>query len=310
MTRKRKRRANQEAFESAFAAVPTDTYKHRVLAHLADVYSAIRPLAWLDSKRRLNFVGSSLLFEVGTTRLLVTAAHVLDEEARHGPLHVATPAGQTTVGGLRRWTQAPDGDRDADPFDLGFVVLDPQTSQALASCRHLTLEDVDPSLEDPELPEDCLAIGFPGNWVSHSDPATAVATPMFAVGPRLKASEHQGLGVAEPFHALMGFDKESSVDLEGPRIPPDPFGMSGGGLWRFSSLRRGQEARNRLLGVLIEWRGPTLIATRAGVLLSAIRDLVPGASAELSDAAPPDLRNERERTEPERRRTDAQEPGD
>jgi hypothetical protein len=116
---------------------------------------------------------------------------------------------------------------------------------------------------------------------------------MLAIGPRLNLSDHAGLGVAEPFHALMGFDKERSVDLEGPRIPPDPNGMSGGGLWRFASLRGGPEAPNPLVGVLIEWRGSALIATRTAVLLSAIRDLVPGANAELSKLLPGFLRHAR-----------------
>jgi hypothetical protein len=274
--------------------VSPETYRERVLAHLRDVYSSIRPLAWLDADLRLNFVGSALLFQVGGIRLLVTAAHVLDVEAQHGQLYVSAPNGPSPLGGIRRWTQAPSGDRRSDPLDLGFVLLDAPTAHALETCRFLGPSDVDPSLDDPELPQDCLAIGFPANWISAADSAKHVAIPMLASGPRILAADHVELGVAEPVHVLMAFDKEMSVDLEGPRVAPDPFGISGGGMWRFASLRGAQGDANQLLGVLIEWRGSALIATRAGILLSALRDLVPGVRAELSNVAPDRVRHGKE----------------
>jgi hypothetical protein len=47
-------------------------------------------------------------------------------------------------------------------------------------------------------------------------------------------------------------DKEMSIDLEGLRLALDPFGITGGGIWRFSSLRGSPGESNQLLGILIE----------------------------------------------------------
>jgi hypothetical protein len=280
-----KEKRGKQLYEKAFKNVPAEQYRDRILGLAEDAYSAIRSIARLDDRRRLHYVGSSLLFSVGARSFVITAGHVLDAE-EDGPLHIGTPAGPVPLPRPRRWTKPPDGIREKDRIDLGFVLLDSDTMAALEGCRYLTPEDIEMGSGVSDVREgfhDHVAIGFPGGWASNANPEITRLKPMFLVSSQVPAAAYSTLGVADHSHILIEFDKRNCVDLDGYRIPPKLNGMSGGGLWRFDSLHGPTGTRDKLVGVLVEVHKSVIVATRIGLVMEALRTFFP----DLKDAFPP-----------------------
>jgi hypothetical protein len=80
------------------------------------------------------------------------------------------------------------------------------------------------------------------------------------------------IGVHRGSHLLLAFKKRHSRDTIGRDITaPDPYGMSGGPLWRFD-IYTGQKPTSRLVGILIEWRDEIagILAVRMPIVLAGI----------------------------------------
>jgi hypothetical protein len=192
---------------------------------------------------------TGVLLEVQGKHFILTAAHIFDGhrwKSRPIPLSITDrvignqlfPIGEVF---MRRSPTADPTNRLAnDPYDSCVIDLSPETAKRITAgdnMRFLGLEQLDPwSGQDPR---DWFTVaGFPGvlNQVAVG-PDVLRANPCFFTtfvycGERGNipwTDADQGVGI------LLDYGQTTTEDDEGnPVAPPDPRGMSGGGMWRIA----------------------------------------------------------------------------
>ena len=151
-------------------------------------------------------IGTGLLLAISQTRFLLTVGHVLDEMLKCSSAvpfynHLLPVVGEPTR------TRTPGTITPAkDCFDVGFIRLGgPWDSSELSA--FLGLAEVTISLA--LFPREAFSIiGYPATKQRHSCPDT---------------------------NLLLGFDKQTVWGEGGLQTAPDPYGMSGGGVWYFEA---------------------------------------------------------------------------
>jgi hypothetical protein len=184
--------------------------------------------------------------------------------------------------GKAKWTQPPDGQpRKADKIDLAFIEPSAGIIRHLADCRFLTASEIDvdeTSVPVPGFGSNYFVIGYPETRVDARPPWTKVTPNPFFYGTfPVSSSEYPLFGIQEYSHILLEYDRDTNQTVEGTRTGPDPHGVSGGGLWKFSSLLNDDPDSDRLVGVMIEYHEDAnrMIATRIGLVVQAMRQLYP-----------------------------------
>ena len=118
-----------------------------------------------------------------------------------------------------------------------------------------------------------IAMGYPATKNAKIDTKekTLKRRPASYTANILPSGKLDGLGVHSGSHLLIAFEKRHSRDRAGRDITaPDPFGMSGGPLWRFDVFS--DVPGTRLVGMLIEWKSEAggILAVRLPVVLAGI----------------------------------------
>lgn len=209
-------------------------------------------------------IGTGLLLAISQTRFLLTVGHVLDEMLKCSSAvpfynHLLPVVGEPTR------TRTPGTITPAkDCFDVGFIRLGgPWDSSELSA--FLGLAEVTISLA--LFPREAFSIiGYPATKQRHSCPDTnllrSCAYPLATIGR--PASSYETLGYEPKINLLLGFDKQKVWGEGGLQTAPDPYGMSGGGVWYFGKRLAEASTPPRLGGIGIGWlrKDKVLVATR------------------------------------------------
>lgn len=242
----------------------------------------------------LEPLGTGLLLKVGGSRLLVTAAHVLDEnKAGQEDFCDLVTYGQgkpiTLRGRSFRTTVPLAKTRREDRIDIGFILLDDEAVSAIGEDRFWPIADVDQN--DPGRP-DCLygGIGYPAsmNQSIESDWSEVVTPNPFSYISTLRPLKPLGTGgPTMGTHLLLaaGNKKTRRADGRKAKLPEDLRGMSGGGLWRYGPFApAGQVPKAYLLGILIErhkCQDGGLLAARMNFVVEGLRIAFPELDSSL-----------------------------
>lgn len=240
-----------------------------------NISETVCPL-WTRSPRKPGYemMGSSVLCAIGPKTFLISAAHVLDQ-SQNGSLFVGTPRGFLRLTDTATVTALPEGGRESDRQDVGFICLNPEAMKLISAsysvlpASWLTVEDRD-TAETP-----FRLFGCPWRKVRKmANTFTPELTDLRLMShPREKYSE---LCIDPERHIALEFPREHMLTPDKrPVTAPEMDGMSGSPVWKFVRTERsGQPAWTfRLAGILIGYKRPqkTLIATRIIVPLEGIR---------------------------------------
>jgi hypothetical protein len=220
-------------------------------------------------------IGTAVLLRVGSARLLLTAAHVVDEFQDEDMLIL----GNGRLEGIRakgvRIDPPVGKGRQEDPYDVGVLRVDVD--------HPLTLDGdfLSPAaigIEEPLTESSTyLALGYPVKKTVVDSVARKVEPwPVKYVGARSAPQAYNRLGLHHSTHVLLDFDQKRTVTDEGIRAVMKPNGMSGGGVWWWRNpgpASRYELPEARLTAILIEHRrGPKLlVATRVRYHIALIR---------------------------------------
>ena len=229
-----------------------------------------------DRPNRCTVFGSGLLLAVGDARLIVTAAHVLDEFG-DGTIYLAR--GMTFEGArcTATSTQVPaNGTREDDEIDIAVVRLPVEVGLAMErfGCRFL-----DPALLAPEIaptsPARFLFMGYPSR---RNQPwSTERIIRPEGVAARCLRVPHEDvgdLGWHPDLHVLGRFRRDYMADHSGARMTaPLPHGMSGGPVW----VQRPGSNEFVVAGIGIEYNRHRhlLVGTHVGAVSYLIRQAFP-----------------------------------
>ena len=101
----------------------------RALSVIDQFREAIRPI-YRPNRDLLTHVGTCTLIQIGRTKLLITAAHIMDQHMETY-LWVGGENAPIPLTGEFRSSRAPSGDRSLDRYDFSVIALDDDLAERL-----------------------------------------------------------------------------------------------------------------------------------------------------------------------------------
>lgn len=201
-----------------------------------------------------RLVGSGILIVIANEHFLITAAHVLDENAISN-LYLPSRNGFVMISGNSSRTSAPNGNRKIDRYDLAYVHLSEEIIQAIHSnfwFLPVSLVDLDTV---PTEGMHYMFIGYPHKAVQIKFGTSKVVAQIESYIDKVSHESVIRKANADPnCHIVIHFDAKKAKDSSGNLITPkDRLGMSGGGVFTCVPGRDGDGVPNMwLCGVGIE----------------------------------------------------------
>lgn len=207
------------------------------------ISKATMPL-FAEANRQGWLCATGVLLRVREKHFILTAAHVFDNLDKM-PISLNVTDG--VIGNplfpigdviLRRSRTADPGDRTDDPYDVCVCDLSQKTAERIGSgdrFRFLELSEVDPwDKEDPR--SWYTVLGFPGELNQTDVVSTVLGSNACAYATFLYLGERGDIPCSDTDRGvaiLMDYGPKTTRNDSGHTvIPPQPDGMSGGGMWR------------------------------------------------------------------------------
>lgn len=253
-------------------AARAENESRKLLKHITAIYR-------VDAAGNPEQFGTGVFLNIGDSYFLVTAAHVLDEN-KDSTLYIpGNKSGNLVIlEGDSFKSVADGGNRDNDRTDVGVVALKPSLIEEIDPNSFLPVSrtDVDDIGKRTEV---YIAMGYPAKKNENLNLVrkTFKRRPACYTANILPDAKLDEVCVHRGSHLLLAFNKKHSRDTTGRDITaPDPYGMSGGPLWRFD-IYPDHQPTSRLVGILIEWRNEVagILALRMPIVLAGIAHQYP-----------------------------------
>lgn len=223
--------------------------------------------------------GTGVFIEVDSNYFLLTAAHVIDQQEndiyigvdKHEFLKLG---GELIVNSVRNSSL-----REDDKCDIAIFKLTEETVEKLKNrYKFIPKHELGINQHDVYLPE-YLAIGFPATKSKYNSYKDEIKSHPF-IYTTLAASQevYEELRCLRYVNIIVHYEKEKVVDYNtGQTLTgPDPFGMSGCGLWHIPPqiVENGEYIKKNLVGILTEWPVENrnyFIGTRIDLFTEVIR---------------------------------------
>lgn len=264
----------------------SERYKEQASAAADLVRPYTTPLFRQRTATVPDFEGSGILLEVDSEhRLLITAAHVLDK--LHAGVYLLTDGREEyPLSGSSTATTLPrSGDRNADPFDLGYIRLSSEEVNALGTDNFLPLRWLgvrDALIEKRGL---YFVLGFPmGFQKQEYSSRTWWVDQVFYWAPEAKTIMYKHAKCLRESHVLLRYNPHRIVGPKGVGGSPSFRGMSGAGIWRFSALETYRPDNMPRLVAIHLGRAPgvkELVGSRISLLIESLRCEFPQLDAKL-----------------------------
>jgi len=239
----------------------------------------VLPLYGVSDEGKPFAVGTGFLMEFPPAKILVTAAHVLDER-QHSVLYVPGRSALIELQGSYHSTPAPDGNRQADKIDVGLVNLPSGFDEELKAGSWFAL----PQMLLPSAP--ALA---PYHYTFFGYPHTATETDLKARRLASAADMYTGVCHGEKIYQAIGADMATHIAIEFDSkrvrnqsgqvvVPKSREGTSGGPVFiATDGLDLPNFPNLRIAGIIIEHHSAhrSLLATKIDSLLTLVAALHP-----------------------------------
>jgi hypothetical protein len=237
--------------------------------------------------RAPQLVASGIVLEVGTSRFLITATHVLRDwpgvSISIGDLFFEIRGDRVTI-----HSEGCEPGSDDDKLDISLLRLEAGLAERIEADQVLMIADLD--LSASAVGQDCfLMSGYPerrnrDGLDGESFTVRAYSLLMYDGDEAL----YQALGLDAQAHLALPFDPNDTWDMERQVAAPNFQGISGGGLWRIQSDDASPLRETRLAAIAVEQhrkgRHRHVLATRVRLILTAVHERYPDLRATLEDA--------------------------
>jgi hypothetical protein len=250
---------------------------------------AVIPIYGATENGRPVHIGSAVLLTINGRRVILTAAHVVDNNAvttLYGPGRSETTGEPALVPIESSFhvTAAPGGDRLRDQLDFAFCGVSDEAARAMAG-RFIGQHEIAASTAT-DAGRLYTALGYPNSKNNKHDPRTLSVRPMLLPYSNLHRVDAK-IAVALPGggagHLFLPYGERSRDENGAADNSVGPRGMSGGAVvdaGRPASLKalRGQEEDPEplLAGVIIALKERrVLLATRMAAIMPALTEAFP-----------------------------------
>lgn len=238
---------------------------------LKSVLGSVCPI--FKGEPSLEQVGSGVLLQHCSAKILITAAHVFDDIPDHDALIPLVDSIGSLGGTLFINKVETRVERSQDSVDIAFFVLDEESASAVHSDFMF--------LQEPYyMKRDNFAVGLSmvGYIEKHATISGREASSTISIFDADLASSscYSAINRSREMHVIGKFrrKKSKSVADGGIRIQPRPFGMSGGGMFEWSLTKNSPHQLDgpRLCGILTEYHESrnAFVGTSIEMILDAI----------------------------------------
>lgn len=239
------------------------------------------PIYGADDRSNPYHIGSCTLIELNGSKILLTAAHVLDEN-KYTTLYIGLGNNEELMPIIDEFqiTEKPGGDRDNDRFDFAWSVISTELESKLKSKRfyQLTKENIHSNFTTGRL---FMPIGFPNSRNKKFNAGTKkIKSQALKYSSTINEDDntYTELGFSMDMHLLLDYEKYS-LDEQGEKTHSIvPKGISGGVIVDIGSHSNpesfipGVSNVCRCVGLLIEHRTnkEVLVATKLSFIFKII----------------------------------------
>jgi hypothetical protein len=253
-----------------------DYYREIQLKAAKDAYKATCHYLIIKDDKPHPY-GSGVFIEIDSSKFLITAAHVVDD--MEDDIYVGVDTHRLLkLGGDLTKNIAP-GHRDDDKIDISILKLNQETIDKLGDkYEFISQSELGINHEFKRLPF-YTSVGFPASkskYNSHKDEIISkpfIYTTMPAESPIYAALKCESFS-----NVIVHYDKEKVKDYTTGQFQtgPDPFGISGSGLWFTTPQAKGEGEHidKKLVAIMTEWPLENRlywIGTRIDVITEIIR---------------------------------------
>lgn len=222
-----------------------------------DLAKTVRPLYLVNERGVLEQFASGTFIQVEKKFILLTALHVIDQLGKVN-LYVAGKNEIIKIVGklhhINSEREINSGRHRND--DFAIVVLEEEMLEQLSDVIFMPVERFNLGVIDKEQTM-YFAFGYPSSKHKNKPPDVKndirKVYPFIYCSPKDEQFGYEESGVSEETHIAVSFDKENSKISKRLVMPPDPFGMSGGGLWMVQDVFSDNKNDVLLSGLLIEY---------------------------------------------------------
>ena len=235
-----------------------------------------------------DHIGTCIALRVDDQEVLLTAAHVIDEN-NHTSLYVG---GKELIPIEMEFlaTRKANRNRDNDHYDFAIGHLPTRIGEALNDADFISETDID-TWDVYPIGTMFTIVGYPNSRNRNVDKAARKVVGSLYHYSNISATNErlmEELGISENSHILLGFDQKYSTNECGKRVNSVALvGMSGGPVFRLGRLSDPAvlsgllKPQPFLSGMVIEYnrRHKLVVSTRMRVIIQSVRDLLKGVSA-------------------------------
>jgi len=241
---------------------------------------SVRPIYGSNEHRKPYHIGSCVLIEVGSSKYLVTAAHVIDHN-EITTLYVSGGSDLIQIEAEALITKPSTGNRDDDKLDFAILPLSTDIIEKIgtvAFIKESSILNTTPKSKGKLY----LALGFPNSKNKKvNNPDKKVTQNPFVYSSTLNSDSKifSKVGATESQHYLLDFCSKHSKDKNNNVVNSiAPKGASGGALFFIEgmndpeSYRPNTECTGKLVGILIEnhKKQKVILATKISVVTNAL----------------------------------------
>jgi hypothetical protein len=222
---------------------------------------SVRPIYGSTESDKPVHIGSCILLDYQDEKLLLTAAHVIDNNYVT-TLYVGGATNLVLLTGDCLTSAMPSGDRKEDKIDVALVKLPTEVQEKLGNVHYIPEADWNTG-DLPIKDRCCMCLGFPNSKnkrVNHQEKTVEHTPFIYTSNLKRDVDLFQKTGGAESSHYLLDYcGKHSKSETNDTVNSIHPRGVSGGGLflieemWNPNSYKPGTPCTSKLLGVLIEF---------------------------------------------------------
>lgn len=223
--------------------------------------SSVRPIYISTENENPKHIATGTLLHVAKKKYLVTAAHVIDYNAK-SCLYLAGEKELVMLEGNANVTKKPNDERKRDHFDFCWMELSDDILMKLGDVKYIDMQREIPGYED-EHTSLYLALGYPNSKNKKIDNYNKSITPKYFsyTSTNKEISElYNKLNVSNHSHIFLGHDSKYSSNYGGKKINSlKPTGISGGPLIYIGNVSKIEnyiedtEMNYSLAGILVEF---------------------------------------------------------
>ena len=244
-----------------------------------NIYQSTCHFLKIDDRDHPMPYASGVFMKFENNYFLLTAGHVVDDCEED--IYIGIKQGDPLLKLGGEWVKnVPETKREKDKIDAAILRLCDRTIEKVReNYRFIDLNNIEINHVDRKLPM-YVSLGFPSSkskYNAHKNELKSV--PFEYITMCADDSIYKELGCAKYMNLIVHYDKKNVIDYSSgeKKNGPDPFGISGSGLWYIpeTEVLKTHGIKMKLVAIMTEWpfnNKQYWIGTRIDIFTEIIRN--------------------------------------